>query len=114
MVLVVTASPPGLRGQLTRWLLEIAPGVYVGRATARVRDELWLQTVGMIRSGRAIMVESAANEQGFRFRVHNDDWQPVDLDGLQLIMRPTARTTSVRMRRGWSKASSRRFARRSK
>ena len=29
-VIVVTACPAGLRGHLTRWLLEISPGVFVG------------------------------------------------------------------------------------
>ena len=38
VVLVLTACPSGLRGDLTRWLLEIAPGVYVGRVSARKRE----------------------------------------------------------------------------
>ncbi|WP_423232601.1 type I-E CRISPR-associated endoribonuclease Cas2e, partial [Bacillus licheniformis] len=40
-VLVLTACPAGLRGHLTRWLLEISPGVFVGHVPARVRDALW-------------------------------------------------------------------------
>lgn len=37
-VIVLTAVPPGLRGHLTRWLLEISSGVYVGYVSARVRE----------------------------------------------------------------------------
>ena len=38
VVLVLTACPAGLRGHLTRWLLEISPGVFCGRVSARVRE----------------------------------------------------------------------------
>ena len=31
VVIVLTACPAGLRGHLTRWLLEISPGVFVGK-----------------------------------------------------------------------------------
>ena len=42
-VIVLTACPAGLRGDLTRWLLEIAPGIFVGHISARVRERLWLR-----------------------------------------------------------------------
>ncbi|WP_454300375.1 type I-E CRISPR-associated endoribonuclease Cas2 [Salana multivorans] len=38
--------------------------------------------------GRAILVNSARNEQGLAFRVHGHDWTPVDFDGLELMLRP--------------------------
>jgi CRISPR-associated protein Cas2 len=38
IVLVVTACPVCLRGHLTRWLLEISPGVFVGKVTTRVHS----------------------------------------------------------------------------
>lgn len=40
-VIVLTTCPPGLRGFLTRWLLEISAGVFIGSPSARVRDILW-------------------------------------------------------------------------
>lgn len=110
-VIVLTNCPIGLRGQLTRWMLEISPGVYVGRPNIRVRDKLWSMIIEMIKNGRAIMVEHAANEQGFKFRVHHNDWEPVDVDGLQLIRRPVTQSKS-RMKPGWSKASQYRRAKR--
>lgn len=111
VVVVLTACPQGLRGDLTRWLLEISSGVYVGHISARVRDRLWERIKGQIRSGKAIMVYSAGNEQHLAFRVHRSDWTPVQCDGLELIKRPsisqdrrTGEQQSVK-RTGWSKAS---------
>lgn len=105
-MLVLTACPQGLRGQLTRWLLEISPGVYVGKPSARVKELLWQQTVSMVKGGRAIMVESANNEQGLTFRVHGHEWTPVDFDGLTLIRRPADTVTRTPV--GWSNAAKRR------
>lgn len=87
-VIVVAACPVGLRGHLTRWLLEISAGVFVGRVSARVRDLLWERTVDMVKSGRAIMVFAANNEQGLAFKVHKHEWTPVDVEGVTLMLRP--------------------------
>ena len=87
-VLVLTAVPPGLRGHLTRWLLEIAPGVFVGRVTARVREHLWLRVCRHAgEAGRAVMVHTARNEQGLSFRTIGGGWQPIDYDGVMLVHR---------------------------
>ena len=64
IVLVVTACPAGLRGDLSKWLIELTPGVFVGRPSARIRDLLWERTVELCKDGRALLVYSAANEQG--------------------------------------------------
>ena len=37
-VVILEAASPGLRGYLTRWMLEIRAGVFVGRVSARVRE----------------------------------------------------------------------------
>lgn len=116
IVIVVTACPAGLRGHLTRWLMEIAPGVFVGRASARVRVLLWQRVVEMVKSGRALMVYNARNEQGMAFEVHEHDWEPTDFDGLTLMMRPNERGVgepSGKRTEGWSAAARRRrFGRR--
>jgi CRISPR-associated protein Cas2 len=94
-IFVLIAVPPGLRGHLTRWLLEIAPGVFVGTVTARVRDHLWRQVQKYLGpGGRAVMVHPAPNEQGMSFRVAGEPWEPIDLDGLTLIRRSTLGTPS--------------------
>ncbi len=106
IVLVLTACPQGLRGSLTRWLLEISPGVFVGHVSARVRDALWAQTMDMIKDGKAIMVYPAKNEQGFEFKTHRHDWDLIDVDGIRLLQRPSQDSArKPAMRHGWSKAS---------
>ncbi|MEU2032848.1 type I-E CRISPR-associated endoribonuclease Cas2e [Nocardia amamiensis] len=88
-IVVLTAVPPGLRGHLTRWLLEISPGVFVGNISPRVRNLMWQRIVEFVAEGRAIMVHSARNEQRLAFQVHGHDWTPVDHDGLILMRRTT-------------------------
>lgn len=108
IIVVLTACPVGLRGDLTRWLLEISAGVFVGHVTARVRDRLWERITGLVKAGRAIMVYSARNEQHLAFRVHRADWTPVDCDGLELVKKPMGTeqsTMSGAPKRGWSNAS---------
>lgn len=86
-MLVLTAVPPGLRGHLTRWLLEIAPGIYVGFVTARVRELMWSRIEELMVEGRAFLVHSTAGEQRLAFRTLGHDWTPVDFDGVTLMRR---------------------------
>lgn len=94
IVLVLSKVPPGLRGHLTRWLLEASPGVFVGRVSARVRDELWKLTNAELKDGTALMILRASNEQGFEIRNSGHRWNPVDLDGFVTLKRPPANDTS--------------------
>lgn len=82
--------PGGLRGHLTRWLLEVASGVYVGRVSARVREELWSLVLDMVRDGTALMVVGTRGEQGMEIRNHRHAWTPEDFDGVTLMRRPPA------------------------
>lgn len=88
MVLVLTAVPAGLRGHLNRWLFEIAPGVFVGTVSKRIREQLWLIVSEMIGSGKALLVTSAKNEQGLKFESIGHDWIPTEHEGLTLMLRP--------------------------
>ena len=88
-VVILTAVPPGLRGHLTRWLLEISPGVFVGHVSARVRELMWERIVEYVKDGRALMVHSTRGEQRLSFNVHGHDWTPVDFDGITLMRRQT-------------------------
>ncbi|WP_290217964.1 type I-E CRISPR-associated endoribonuclease Cas2e [Corynebacterium atrinae] len=102
IVLVVTACPAGLRGDLTKWLMEITPGVFVGQPSARVRDLLWERTIDLCRDGRALLVHNSNSEQGMEFRTHRHDWTPTDFDGMSLMLRPAKR--AAERRTGWSNA----------
>lgn len=94
ITLVLSKVPEGIRGHLTKWLLEVAPGVFVGRVNARIRDHLWELTCAEIGSGTALLVISARNEQGFTIRNVGHRWTPVDLDGFIALRRPPANDTS--------------------
>jgi CRISPR-associated endoribonuclease Cas2, subtype I-E/ECOLI len=110
-VIVLTACTARLRGHLSRWLLEIAPGVFVGVVTARVREELWSRVAENLGSGKAFLVYSTRSEQKLAFDALNHDWEPRDYDGHVLMQRPhpggsvgAARTSPE----GWSVAARRR------
>lgn len=88
IVIILANCPSGLRGLLTRWLLEISPGVFVGTPSARVRDVLWAEVREYVNQGRALLVHQTDNGQGFTFQTHDHAWHPTDHEGLTLIQRP--------------------------
>lgn len=115
IVIVLSACPPGLRGYLTRWLLEVSAGVFVGKVSKKVRLLIWDSCVSMVGNGRAILVHQSRNEQGLGFLVHGHHWEPVDIDGIRLMLRPDREQTAAaqpignaQKKVGWSKASRRR------
>ncbi|MFI7245249.1 type I-E CRISPR-associated endoribonuclease Cas2e [Streptomyces qinglanensis] len=88
-VILLIAAPEGLRGHLTRWMVEVNAGVFVGNPSRRIRDRLWELLATRIGDGQAVMVEPAANEQGWATRTAGRDrWRPIDFDGLILSARP--------------------------
>lgn len=109
-VIVLTNCPPGLRGFLTRWLLEISAGVFIGNPSARIRDALWNEVQQYAGQGRALLAHTTNNEQGFTFRTHDHSWLPIDHEGLTLIRRPNPNTPSANKapKPGWSNAAKRR------
>lgn len=116
IVITLTDCPAALRGDLTKWLLEIAAGVFVGRVSARVRESLWARVKRHIKSGRATMVFHAANEQGLDFKLHNCEREVIDFDGVKLIMKPSPNrilNMNDTRKKGYSKASQYRAAKRS-
>lgn len=113
VVIILTACPPGLRGHLTQWLIELSAGVYVGHVNTRIRRRLWNRVVDMAGPGRALMVYQTAGEQRLSFDVHDHHWTPVDFEGVTLMRRPAEPVFNAAMPAGWSKAARRRrFGRR--
>ncbi len=93
-VLVLQSVAPSLRGELSRWMLEVRAGVFVGKVSDRVRELLWEKVVNRDDGGSAIFVFSADTEQGFAIRCHGDtNRMPVDFDGITLMRFVTARAT---------------------
>lgn len=88
MVLLVERVSPSLRGELTRWLLEVRAGVFVGNVSATVREKLWERVESGLKDGAATLLQSTDTEQGFTLRVLGArTYQVRDFEGLQLICR---------------------------
>jgi CRISPR-associated protein Cas2 len=87
MLVVVTENvPPRLRGRLAIWLLEIRAGVYVGDASARIREMIWEQISVLAAEGNVVMAWATNSESGFEFQTYGENRRvPVDLDGLRLV-----------------------------
>lgn len=87
MILVLEKVPRSLRGELTRWLVEVDTGVFVGRVSAVVRELLWQRCVAKRGDGRCCMVYNTNNEQGFAIRMEGYlDRRVRDFDGLELVV----------------------------
>ena len=87
-VLVVESATSGLRGLLSRWLIQPQPGVFVGRLSARVRDELWEMVTESGKAKGALLVYGAQTEQRFAIRCWGETArEPVDYDGITLMRR---------------------------
>ncbi len=87
VVFLMEKVSPSLRGEITRWLLELRPGVFVGNISGMVREKLWEMICQRLKGGAATLLQSAANEQGYKIRTFGDTTRKVkDFDGLQLIV----------------------------
>jgi len=115
VVIVLTACTAGLRGDLSRWLEEIAPGIFVGHLSKRIRVNVWARVREGVGDGRALLVWSERGPQRLSYDSVGHDWVPTDFDGLTLMMRPGDAVPASNSRNlGWSTASRlRRFGRES-
>ncbi len=86
LVIVLENAPPRLKGYLSRLLLEVRAGVYVGEFSVKVRERLW-KTIGEeIGDGNAVIAWNATNDIGFDFDTCGENRRmPVELDGLKLV-----------------------------
>ena len=89
VIMILEKVPAGLRGELTRWLLEPKTGVFVGHLSARVRDRLWEKCLEKSRAGGVVQIWSSNTEQGFKIRMAGDTQRELlDEEGLQLVRVP--------------------------
>lgn len=89
---IIEKVPASLRGELTRWMLQLKPGVFLGTLSTLVGEKLWEKIKKKIGAGRAIWVKTTNNEQRFELATFGDTkWSISNFDGLQLITRPFKR-----------------------
>lgn len=91
-VLVSSNVPPGIRGALNQWYIEVLPGIYVARVSARIRDHVWSLVVTALApiegSYAASIYQTPESEQGFRMvTIGSHDYEIQDFGGLQLVAR---------------------------
>lgn len=95
-MMILESVPIGVRGELTRWLLELRAGVFVGNVSAMVRDKLWEMVCDKLhKKGGGFLIQSTNTEQGYTVRSVGTTTKIVeDYDGLLLICTKTAQIGS--------------------
>jgi CRISPR-associated protein Cas2 len=89
IVMILEKVTTGMRGELSRWLIEPKSGVFVGDVSARVRDLLWEKCIIKMNDGGVIQIWSMNNEQNFNIRMSGATGREVlEMEGLQLIRIP--------------------------
>ena len=89
LVMILENVPTSVRGELTRWLIEPYPGLFVGHVSAMVRDRLWERTLKKLKSGGMVQIWSTNTEQRYQMRSAGvTRREVVDYEGLQLIRIP--------------------------
>lgn len=87
LVIVVENVAPRLRGRLGVRLLEVRAGVYIGKASKRLRERITEEVIaGLEAGGNAVIAWNAPNAQGFLVQTLGENRRTViDFDGLQLV-----------------------------
>ena len=79
-VLTLKNVPPSLKGDLTKWMQEIATGVYIGNFNSKIRDKLWERIQDAVGSGEATMSYPMRNELVYTFNTLNTKREIYDSD----------------------------------
>lgn len=87
-VVTVKNAPISLRGDLSKWMQEIATGVYVGNFNSRIREKLWDRIKENIGKGEATISYNTRNEIGYSFDTFNTERFVMDVEGIPLIFIP--------------------------
>lgn len=89
VVMLLEKVPKRLRGELSRWMIEPRPGVFVGHVNAMVRNKLWEKCCKERGAGGVVQLWSTNTEQRFAMRLKGDTSRKiVEAEGLQLIQIP--------------------------
>jgi CRISPR-associated protein Cas2 len=111
-VITISNVPMFLRGDLTKWMQEIATGVYIGDLNPRVREELWKRVIQSASKGQATLSYAIRNELGYQFQTHRTRQINVSFDGIPLVMIPKEEEhTSAELKPGFSNQAKFRQAR---
>ena len=85
-IFVLESVSPSLRGELSRWMIEPKPGVFVGKLSALVRGKLWEKIVKASDKGGGMLIYPNNNEQGYSvISFGGMRREIVDIEGLSLV-----------------------------
>lgn len=103
-VIVLERVSPSLRGYLSRWLIEVRTGTFVGNLSQRVRENVWEEICCNVVTGAAFVLYSSDCEQGYRCEFWGATSRRLrDFDGLQLIeIYNVSRSQALKAQRVWS------------
>lgn len=104
-VITLKNSTASLRGDLSKWMQEIATGVYVGNFNSRVREQLWQRVQQSVGKGEATLTYAYRNEIGYQFETYNTHREVIDADGIPLVFYPMSPTNHFELKSGFSKAA---------
>ena len=86
LAIVTEAVPDRLRGYLSRWLLQVRAGVFVGDYSQRVRQMLMETIQENVATGNVVVAWTTNNESGFDFETLGSNRRiPIELDGMKLV-----------------------------
>jgi len=86
LVIVTEAVPDRLRGYLSRWMLEIRAGVFIGDYSTRVRKVITKTITENHETGNVVIAWSTNMESGFDFETYGNGRRiPIVMDGLKLV-----------------------------
>ena len=94
VIMILERLNPGLRGEISRWMIEPKAGVFIGKMSAMVRDRLWEKAEKSAGDGAGTLIHSCNSEQGFNIRSFGDgSRQIIDMEGLWLVRLPKVRSS---------------------
>ncbi len=97
VVIILESVPTSVRGELTRWLMELHSGVFVGNVSAMVRDKLWEMVCGKMKSkGGGFLIHSTNTEQGYAIHAAGTTSKVIeDYEGLLLVCTKRRKSTAL-------------------
>lgn len=109
VIIILTNSPQRTRGYTSRYLLEITPTVYVGDIDAKTREKIWEYIRGNTgKTGTAVLCYTTNSSQGYSIKIQDNNPltknQKIQIDGIDVILKPTTPHTNNKNSTGWSKA----------
>ncbi|KOY76078.1 DNA polymerase III alpha subunit [Apilactobacillus kunkeei] len=104
-VVTLTKVPQSLRGDLTKWMQEIATGVYVGNLNSKVRSKLWERITQNVKSGQATISYHTNTELGYNCKTYHTFRKIVDCEGIPLVQIPKSDNQNTEIQKNFSKAA---------